>query len=98
MELWIRSQDRERLTICRDLRIYKSLEKDEWCIEDCDWLGSYKTKERALEVLDEIEQIIISKEIYLNDREAFDEGLANYDLEDRKELLKQTFIYEMPNI
>ena len=55
MELWIRSQDRERLTITNDLRICYVKEKDMWAIEDCDYLGFYKTKERALEVLDEID-------------------------------------------
>ena len=60
MELWIRSQDRERLTKVHDLRIYYAKQEDVWVIEDCDDLAFYKTKERALEVLDEIEQFIVS--------------------------------------
>jgi hypothetical protein len=98
MELWIRSQDRR--TILKAYRIDvddKNIivwDNNYQCSET--YMGEYATTERALEILDEIEQIIISKEIYLNDREAFDEGLATFDEEDKKELLKQTFIYEMP--
>lgn len=58
MELWIRSQDGERLTTCRDFRIYYAKVDDVWVIEDCDDLAAYKTKERALEVLDEIQDIL----------------------------------------
>ena len=55
MDLWIKSQDGERLTKVQDLRIYHAKNENLWVIEDCDDLGQYKTKERALEVLDEIQ-------------------------------------------
>ena len=55
MELWIRSQDRKRLTVISDLRIYYAEQEDVWVIEDCDDLGYYKTKERALEILNYIQ-------------------------------------------
>lgn len=96
MELWIRDQDRERLTICRDLRMGELSDNGKWYIEDCDWLGTYETKERALEILDEIESIIIAKEIYANDREAFEESCQNYTKNSIQEFLKQMFVYEMP--
>ena len=60
MELWIRSQDKEVLT--RVVDIWKDADKNEiwskssFAIKNC--LGIYKTKERALEVLDEIEERI----------------------------------------
>lgn len=60
MELWIRSQDREVLTKVVD--IYKDADTNEiWSkssfgIKNC--LGIYATKERALEVLDEIQNFI----------------------------------------
>lgn len=67
MELWIRSQLKGSLTKVNDLRIMQ-LDKDGfrvlieedakegWCIiaNDDPCIGTYKTKERALEVLDEI--------------------------------------------
>lgn len=59
MELWIRSQDGERLTKCLDLRIYYAKLEDVWVIEDCDDLGYYKTKERTLQVLDEIQNAML---------------------------------------
>ena len=63
MELWIRSQDKTRLVkVC-------SLEYGEYneiyyingyCVNEIDNydLGTYKTKERALEVLDEIQKYL----------------------------------------
>lgn len=65
MELWIRSQDKERLRLVDSLRIYQEDEgqidfniQDGGCI-----LGTYKTKERALEVLDEIQKLLVG---YIN--------------------------------
>lgn len=61
MELWIRSQDKEVLT--RVVDIWKDADKNEiwskssFATKNC--LGIYKTKERALEVLDEIEERIM---------------------------------------
>lgn len=64
MELWIRSQDKERLFKADKLGIQEAkdvflvvlyTDYDEW------WkLGTYKTRERALEVLDEIQDLMRS--------------------------------------
>lgn len=60
MNLWIRSQDKEVLT--RVVDIWKDADKNEiwskssFAIKNC--LGIYKTKERALEVLDEIQDLL----------------------------------------
>lgn len=58
MELWIRSQDGNRLARSMDLRIYYAKQEDLWVIEDCDDIAYYKTEERALQVLDEIQNQI----------------------------------------
>lgn len=61
MDLWIRSQDKEVLT--RVVDIWKDADKNEiwsqssFAIKNC--LGIYKTKERALEVLDEIQKYML---------------------------------------
>lgn len=59
MELWIRSQDKETLKLAEMLDIY-DLSDDEgqcWAIEESGTtIGYYKSKKRALEVLDEIQQ------------------------------------------
>ena len=64
MELWIRSQDKEILIKVNNLSLICS-NKDETCeiinsFEDhqCWELGIYKTKERALEVLDDIQNFM----------------------------------------
>lgn len=61
MELWIRSQDKEVLT--RVVDIWKDADKNEiwskssFATKNC--LGIYKTKERTIEILDEIQQYIL---------------------------------------
>ena len=68
MELWIRSQDKailqkvNRLYVCKCAEekgygIYDLLYND---LDDCDVpLGFYKTRERALEVLNEIQSFLL---------------------------------------
>ena len=58
MELWIRSQDRKRLLKINDIMFYER--NGHYYIAKCyeDNLASYKSKERALEVLDEIQDLI----------------------------------------
>lgn len=78
MELWIRSQDKEKLVKCNDIAIksflYNEIPEDEWChsIVGCfdketeyEILGSYKTKERTIEVLDEIQSKLASNKIVM---------------------------------
>lgn len=58
MELWIRSQDR---TILRKVDTIGIVEgRDFWSIDEnlTVSFGKYKTKERALEVLDEIQNML----------------------------------------
>ena len=58
MELWIRSQDRERLIKVDGIKTYcsESYKDTLYELEDCKYntLGSYKSKERVLNILDEI--------------------------------------------
>lgn len=62
MDLWIRSQNKEILILAEHLDIYDASVEDEelFVIEESGTdLGSYKTKERALEVLGEIQSLLI---------------------------------------
>lgn len=64
MELWIRSQDKETLKLAEMLDIYDLSDNEGqcWAIEECGTtIGYYKSKKRALEVLDEIEDLIMGK-------------------------------------
>lgn len=59
MELWIRSQDRTFLRKVNTIGIVEG--KDFWSIDEnlAVSFGKYKTKERAIEVLDEIQNYIL---------------------------------------
>ena len=98
MELWIRSQDKKFLAkvnniICEDKALYYDHHEAKAT------LGIYKTKERALEVLDEIQnilkpQMIISK-VGKPIAETCDGTIYREpDEYDFKEL--STYVYEMP--
>lgn len=100
MELWIRSQDREimlsnPILIVDNDRILtpKNDYRDTHLI-----LGHYKTKERALEVLDEIQNILSGKCIlksYDNVTPEFSENTIIKPCEVYIEQLN-TYVYEMP--
>lgn len=73
MELWIRSQDRMNLVKIKQINVnYRDSrhiianyipEMYENAGEYYELLGTYETKERALEVLDEIQELFIKKDI-----------------------------------
>lgn len=49
--MWIRSQDRKKLTEIHDVTIYH--DKQMWA--GCSFIGEYSTEEKALKVLDQIQ-------------------------------------------
>lgn len=117
MNLWIRSQDKEVLIKVDNLGLayrgkYNFMDKigdiDNYCI--CQFvddyhvkLGTYKTKERAIEVLDEIQSLLQPKYILdassINPDGAFYEEngviFQKYNANARIEELS-TFVYQMP--
>lgn len=67
MELWIRSQDKTDLSKINRLKIREHViengEKEYFILNNnsmSDVVGIYKTKRRALEVLDEIQKLLIT--------------------------------------
>ena len=114
MELWIRSQDRAKLCEAR----FFELDNDKtgiFCFNGESYsvfAGKYKTKERALEVLDEIqhkinegfiikEKIILRKEDEERIRKYFEETYnSDFIMQpsgfDIIPLNRNVFIYEMP--
>jgi hypothetical protein len=100
MKLWIRSQDKERLFKADKLGIQEAkdvflvvlyTDYDEW------WkLGTYKTRERALEVLNEIQSILNLKNMYKYDRELVLKSWEIVDEEQVKIVRQQMSVYEMP--
>ena len=108
MELWIRSQDRGSIVKVDNLYVSvgnyicyyveKGKEIPNTYYRPSGELGRYKTKERALEVLDEIQNILKPKLIIKNSGKiigSFEDTLvregATYKL---KEL--STYVYQMP--
>lgn len=51
--MWIRSQDRKKITEIHDVTIYH--DKQIWA--GCSFIGEYSTEEKALLVLDMIEKV-----------------------------------------
>ena len=95
MELWIRSQNKKKLYNIKNFE----LDNDETGIFNADTytlLGKYKSKERALEVLDEIQSILNLKDMYKYDRELVLKGWENVDEEQVKIVRQQMSVYEMP--
>ena len=96
MELWIRSQDRQRLIKANGLLISNIgevyLENEEMIL-----LGKYTPYERALEVLDEIQNILKPK-LFLNSGKitgSFDNTI--YREPDKVEIQElSAVVYEMP--
>lgn len=69
--MWIRSQNREVLVYADKLYISKENDKYTINFDTCDdsWycLGTYKSKERAIEVLDDIQSFVENNYISVDD-------------------------------
>ena len=104
MELWIRSQDKRTLINTRriDIDDKSIIVWDEGRYASEIYLGEYKTKERALEVLDEIEKLIKPITIFQNcqvDKSTIEKikeiGYCMVNDDARVEQISQAF-YQMP--
>ena len=117
MELWIRSTAKTNLLQARFLTIMEGktfYKKNEWEYEgyticnvalngNYELLGTYKTKERALEVLDEIQNILKPKfkldtsSIQENGRSWVENGVILQNYTANADFIKlDTYVYEMP--
>ena len=104
MELWIRSQDKRHLLLVKNISLAEYEVEGVWTLEtDLDngidlELGAYNTKERALEVLDEIHKCIVDKEVLYSCNNIL--TLAdNKSLNEVKQILdraEKIAVYEMP--
>lgn len=62
-------------------------------------LGTYETKERAIEVLNEIANMIYMRELFVTDIGGFKKAMLfdkNMMPEDLNKLIKQLCVYQMP--
>ena len=108
MELWVRSQDKEKLIRTDNIR-YMDMSDDYDKETHSIWnnsigiLGTYKSKERALEVLNEIQKLIQPINVLYNaeiDKETFDKikeyGMVIVKDNARIEKLYDSIVYQMP--
>lgn len=100
MDLWIRSQDRESLTKISNIQ-YSFVNKCHFIgtyYDNLKILGKYKTKERALEVLDEIQNMIYINKLFNADINAFQKSLEieGYTEQEIVKALRTISTYEMP--
>lgn len=70
MDLWIRSQDRDRIIKVNNIEVVVDIKWEiyGYTSDEQYYLGQYETRERALEVLDEIQEELRGTNIlkYLN--------------------------------
>lgn len=105
MKLWIRSQNKEELTNPIYLQIIKVSNSTKYAIISCSemagdtTLGFYESKERALEILDDISNLLKPKAII----QTTDKEAAIGDLVGKPQLKEQieiiplnNIVYEMP--
>ena len=104
MKLWIRSQDKMALAKF-DLCILEKYEDKYMFIADhYKNMGTYKTKERALEVLDEIQDILkprtiqkFRNELKYNENKELKTTYVPFDTFENTEIQElTTYVYEMP--
>ena len=103
MNLWVRSQDKECLTNISNIQyVYKNnMHGLGTYYDNLKILGTYKTKERAIEVLDEIQSLLQLKIEYkpivqeeYNPAYTYKHFVKVDDNMEIKEL--STFVYQMP--
>lgn len=91
MELWIRSQNCEDLSKVEHLGVYdkkiyiNGYEEHGYCI------GEYATKERALEVLDDIQKLLIPTYKFIANKDLDGNDIKVYGVE-----YINSYVYEMP--
>jgi hypothetical protein len=86
--MWIRTQDKKGLIDCTDIRIVNYTDCCRiWDYNVDETLGKYETEQRALEVLDEIQEQMTQRVEITDMRE-----IANYEMES----FKSYFVFQMP--
>ncbi len=95
MDLWIRSQDKEALAKISNVQ-YSFINNTHYIgtyYDNLEILGTYKTKERALEVLDEIQNAILG---IITLEEIEKQEVKNYTGIATISQKSENIVYEMP--
>lgn len=98
MRLFIRSQDKTELVKVEGIK-YEKVPVGHSILVPCEFgvynVGQYESKERALEVLDEIQNIIIMQQLLEMDSHKFFQSMPK-DTKNIKIVLDSMSVYEMP--
>ena len=90
MDLWIRSQDRDRIIKVNNIEVVVDIKWEiyGYTSDEQYYLGQYETRERAIEVLDEIQKII----------SWLQKDMKDVTIGDLKRLIGSfnDYVYEMP--
>lgn len=97
MELWIRSQDKEVLTLvdnicCMENRIVFIPNRANGRAT----IGIYESKKRALEILDDINEVLNHKCMFNIDKDSWQTVFATYSSEKQNRILTNMSVYQMP--
>ena len=101
MELWIRSQDKTILSKMQNIIIRENQNENNeinYAIVDIYTMGIYKTKERTLEILDEIQKLLEPQKIIKTIDNTIKIENALHIVNPTYETITQlgTYVYEMP--
>lgn len=97
MDLWIRSQDKENLIKATGLRVLEKSVQMRGEVLGVLTIGTYKTEERALEVLDEIQNLIIAKNNMIYSKDVYESTMKELgDAKKIEQAIKALGVYEMP--
>ena len=99
MELWVRSQDKNLLIAVYGISLFQKtiFASNKECKEFI--LGTYSTEKRALEVLDEIQEVLCPKVLIMKSKSQITiSDNVNFVLPDNcsYERIGDTYVYEMP--
>ena len=95
MEIWIRTQNRNDLIRVNNIE-YGYGVFGHIILVDNKIVGSYSSEKRALEVLDDIQNILLLKDMYKYDRELVLKSWENVDEEQVQKVRQLMSVYEMP--
>lgn len=98
MELWIRSQDKMALSKFDLLILEKEVKGYMFIADHYKNMGVYSTKERALEVLDDIQKLLMPQVIIKSIDTSVEIANLNHIVNPSYETIQQlnTYVYEMP--
>lgn len=108
MELWIRSQDRQSLIKVNKVCFERNVDDKPTIYgyenyDNYERLGIYKSKKRALEVLDEIERLLMPKVKVIHNkieartlRDFSKEVIIEPTIEDIEIIEASSYVYKMP--